>query len=439
MKNRRTFMKQAGTLTLLSPLAAASCTRRKPEPAAEALPFPQTIPAEKDGEPLGFKPHPIRVGDGKGGWQLHWGEVQLLRFGGDINKNRLCPFGLAQMDNGEVAMVAVIGHGSGVKVERPVIGFSRDGGATWSDLKLIGENIMGRPMMLDYLGDGVLTFQAGWSEGSKQVGYRFFSKDYGRTWPERVPLPVMPNGYPFPNEGNALVERDARGLATRVVSFAWVEPPNVKHPVDAFIGGVVRSSDGGRTWSEPLKPKEWTWEEEYKGKRYLRGVSEGSLVRAANGSIVAALRTDMPPRYFGHRNDDSLEGTAVSISKDDGKTWSPLKMVFEPGRHHAHLLRMPNNDLVMTVIVRDDVQNGKLASYRRGCDAVVSHDNGLTWETGRRYVLDEFEYYDNDKWFNGETGHLYSALLNDGNILTTYGNYATKSAVLIRWKPIARF
>ena len=89
----------------------------------------------------------------------------------------------------------------------------------------------------------------------------------------------------------------------------------------------------------------------------------------------------------------------------------------------------------MTLIVRDDVENGRLVSYRRGCDALVSHDHGLTWNLSRKYVLDEFEFFDGDKWFNGETGHLYSTLLSDGRILTAYGNYATKSAVLIRWKP----
>jgi len=33
------------------------------------------------------------------------------------------------------------------------------------------------------------------------------------------------------------------------------------------------------------------------------------------------------------------------------------------------------------------------------------------------------------------TGHLYSVLLDDGHIITTYGNYLTRSASLIKWKP----
>lgn len=306
---------------------------------------------------------------------LHWGEVQLLRFGSNINRSRLCPFGLAQMDNGEVAFVGIIGHST--KKEQPTIGFSRDSGATWGDLKLISESIMGRPMMLAYLGNGKLTFVAGWQEGDKPVVYRFFSQDYGRTWPERVPHQTALNGDPFHMEGNPLLERNDSGSVKRIAEIGYNYPKGQEFPKGPSLGMLRWSEDGGKTWINETQPG-WQWEEEHRGKTYMRGTGEGSLVRAGKGWLVAALRTDMPAGYFEHRNDDSLMGTGVSISKDGGKTWSPIKMIFEPGRHHAHLLRMPNNDLVMTVIVRDDVQNGRLARYRRGCDALVSHDNGLT-------------------------------------------------------------
>lgn len=60
---------------------------------------------------------------------------------------------------------------------------------------------------------------------------------------------------------------------------------------------------------------------------------------------------------------DSLEGTGVSVSRDDGRTWSPVQALFEAGRHHAHLLTMPNGDIVMTMTVRADVRDRRLASY----------------------------------------------------------------------------
>jgi len=80
-----------------------------------------------------------------------------------------------------------------------------------------------------------------------------------------------------------------------------------------------------------------------------------------------------------------------------------------------------------------DVRGGELASYRRGCHIVISKDNGLKWQ--QQIILDEYEYYDGKRCFNGECGHLYSALLDDGRVITAHANYLTKGASLIRWSP----
>ena len=113
--------------------------------------------------------------------------------------------------------------------------------------------------------------------------------------------------------------------------------------------------------------------------------------------IVAALRTDMPARYIPLHY-DNFEGTAISITRDEGTSWTttaPLDFVLGPGRHHATLLRLPNDDLVLTVIRRLDFGAGDLATWRRGCDAVVSggwasRDHGVTWDLEHRYVVDDF-------------------------------------------------
>jgi hypothetical protein len=63
-------------------------------------------------------------------------------------------------------------------------------------------------------------------------------------------------------------------------------------------------------------------------------------------------------------------------------------VLYDAGRHHPHLLCLANGDLVMTYVVRNDIQDGKLASYRRGCEALVSRDNGLTWDVAGKYVLE---------------------------------------------------
>ena len=121
------------------------------------------------------------------------------------------------------------------------------------------------------------------------------------------------------------------------MEIGWHYKPGKRHPVDDATCVFRYSTDGGRTRGGQVEPKQWKFNLPYKGKLYLRGVSEGAIVRAANGWLVAALRTDMPPHFFDGPHNDNLEGTAITVSKDDGKSWSALNILFHAGRHHANL------------------------------------------------------------------------------------------------------
>jgi len=376
----------------------------------------------------GWRPHFIRVGDGNGGWTLKHAQCQILRY---REYGWTAGFGVAQMDNGEIIVLGICDPGKslwygGGEGEITVAAFSSDGGDTWTDLEGV-DGLTGRPVMLTYLGGGNL---------SVITGGRRFSSDYGRTWPESVPVPPAANGAFFGVEGNPLVDRDESGEATRIAEIGYNFGPEGSYqaaePTHAFIRW---SADGGRTWTDESEPMAWRRQDTYEGQTYERGVSEGSLVRADNGRLVAALRTDMPARYVEGVHSDQMEGTGISISRDDGQTWSPVETLFDAGRMHGHLLKMPDGDLVLTVTVRHDVADGELASYRRGCEAVVSHDSGLTWDLDRRYVLDEWEFHDSAFPAIGQCGHLYATVLDDGSILTVHNNYLTMGMTLIRWRP----
>lgn len=396
------------------------------------LSAPFFFPALRADAP-GFMRHDIRRGDSQGGWRWHPAEIQFLHHkdGAGIK-----PFGITKMDNGEVILAASWDDGSASRDarnrEKPVFAVSRDDGATWSQFQLI-PGAGGRPVMFTNLGKGRLSFQ---TDLTNPI-YQYFSNDYGRTWPERrvIQPPSIEgsfagiDGY-FGGEGHAVVDDDGK----RVGVIGYTYKKGTKFPEDPAVGMLRWSIDGGRTWSKEMTPPAWYWKDEFDGRTYTRGISEGSLIRATNGWLVAALRTDMPYRFVNLRN-DSMEGIAVSISKDDGRTWSRLHGLYQGGRMHPNLQRMPAGDLVMTYIVRQDYEGVRRASYRRGCEALVSRDHGQTWDTAGKYILDEFEYSDGTP-LSLACGHLSSTLLSDGRILTTYGNYLAKAAVLIRWKPV---
>lgn len=385
----------------------------------------------------GWQAHTIRQGDGRGGWVTLPALRQVLRH---PDCEFTMPFGLAQMDNGEIALLVSREKAdpAGGRLFEPNIAFSQDGGATWSPFQAI-PGAKGRPQLLTWLGGGRLSFVTETFDGGQPR--RFFSSDYGRTWTESVEHPGTKDGHGFSVEGNAWVDRDEHGAPKAILEIGYYVEAGKTHPTGDFTGVFRRSLDGGRTWVDEVSPPQWKFTVEHEGKEWLRGVSEGSVVRAANGDLVAALRTDMPPKYFAGPHDDSLEGTAISISKDDGKTWSELQFLFEAGRHHANLQRLPNGDLVCTLIVRDDIQAGKLnqgelTSSRRGCDALVSHDHGRTWNLDRRYELDGFDYLREDGyWVDGKVGHIAALALPDGHIISAYGHYQLGAAVLVKWKP----
>ena len=284
------------------------------------------------------------------------------------------------------------------------------------------------PVTPTYLGGGKVLA----ARGQGPAGF-LLSSDYGLTWQPFAPWQPAPDGQAlYGSFGPLLVDKDPRsGSVVRLADSCF------KNDHTACIRF---STDGGRTWPEAIQ---------------VPWISETTLIRAGNGDIVAATRTDgtasIPTskapydwrRVGGHQ--DFYSGLGVHISKDNGHTWSPVNKLYEFGRHHASMVLMPDNDLVMSYVVRLGYPDTPEGLPRYGIEAVVSRDHGRTWELGRRYVLDLWD----GEWFDRSKGlvslrapnETYTVLLPDGSLITAFGTGfrgkgegTPRDIKLVRWR-----
>jgi hypothetical protein len=314
-----------------------------------------------------------------------------------------CAFpGLTSMDNGKLVLTpqAMLEPLSAEKSQdaSPVglLLFSDDDGMSWTQPKRIGMrrctpfNLGGEKLMLH-----------GFSADDDSKSYLCFSDDAGSTWGKPEPIPALPDGR-FGHTDVAyhpLVEGDT------VIFLLWspVEPgySNLESGelfTEIFLRRYHLSS---HSWDEPVfLPRKW-------------GLNEGSLIRAKDGALVAAIRTQMvdqtPP-------DDHWMGMATTRSMDEGKTWTTPARHYHYGHHHCSLVNLSDGRILLTYVARIGQLEGR--TYH-GLEAVLSHDNGVTWDWEHRYII--FRTSDN-------CPHSpQSVLLSDGRILTIFMDHTRSS------------
>ncbi len=316
---------------------------------------------------------------------------------------------------------------------------SSDRGATWSAPRYVHTDAQGNPACglghaLTYLGEGRVMMY------SCHPPSRWFSSDFGETWGDTAPVEPAPGGRTWMAWDPVLVDRDpGTGRVTRLMETGyWGD--SVTMDSQAY---VRFSTDGGRTWTGAHHVPEFA------------GVNEVCPVRATNCDIVATCRTDPPEAYKGIQF-DHYEGFGISISRDNGYTWSEVDQLYDWGRHHASTVLLPCGAIAVTYVVRLGYSDTGEGFPRFGIEAVVSRDNGRSWDLDRRYIL--AAWTGNRKGSPSPEGKLRSRawhasphttssiLLPDGSILTAYGTgyrqrddafgpglYGPRDVGLVKW------
>lgn len=212
------------------------------------------------------------------------------------------------------------------------------------------------------------------------------SEDYGRTWQQRE-IPVPRKGLIM-----AFLEpaTDLRLDANNLLCAVYGRPtPNIRF----YESWLIRSEDDGITWdfktiaADPEKK---------------RSFGETAIAEAANGDIVAMMRTE------------PALGSKIwtAHSTDRGKSWSKATETTLHG-HPPHLLTLRDGTMLCTYGYRDEPI---------GIRAAISRDNGRTW-----LEEDIVSLRTDGSGRPGDNGYPLSTELPDGSLVSVY--YITRDGV----------
>lgn len=301
--------------------------------------------------------------------------------------------GVAQLPNGDLAVVFREGAAHVCPYGRICMTVSRDGGKNWSAPWSVYDTATDeRDPSIHALPDGrILVTHMAWPSWThaaynteafpgptayvKQAGIRsssryMFSADGGRTWRSVT----IGNAGMFCPHGPAYKDG------------YFYQPINTREHGKRQIRMCRISSDATRIERIGL-----VGETENGDPRLAPVYEEPHTAVLPDGTMVTALRVDC---------DGFMR---ISFSKDDGKTWSePVRTPIRGFPHH--LLPLRDGRLLATY------------GYRyspRGVRACISRDGGKTWDIEREMVI-------RNNGLSGDLGYPVSLELGNGEVMTVY-------------------
>ena len=282
---------------------------------------------------------------------------------------------------------------------------STDGGKTWSshDLTQASPN-----RTFQVLRDG--TFVGAGAEGPENPAavVIWASGDEGRTWDK---LSEVDNPAHCPvRHPNILCRLPDDTLVLPIESrFQWHQDPNYVH----------RSTDGGKTWSGPTGPyaepafADTHWVGPNTGRGFLGACCyETMIAPTASGKLLAVIRYHGPvvPQWplIDPGQHPIYKAVFLADSEDQGETWKDLRPLTNVhGQCHGHGVGLSDGSVVVT-------HDHRYPPGTPGNKAMISHDEGRTWE-------DEVYYVSFATVPEGQAGFSESVVLEDDTIVTIAG------------------
>lgn len=275
-------------------------------------------------------------------------------------------------------------------VNQVILGsFSSDGGRTWSRAKVLQNTPTKSDFDPAFIRDGRRTwffYSVGrWNrypvvrnqkeevgEASYKTYYRY-SDDSGRTWSE----PTM------------VLEKIGMGCRSNGIKLSSGELILPIHGYLSGIGGVLKSSDGGKTWRRFGEIKTSTV------------AVEPSIAELPSGDLMMVLRT----------RDGFLWQT---FSRDKGETWTEAEKTDIVAAASSHnLLRLRDGRIVLT-------HNESKPPLRTPLTLRVSSDGGKTWGTPVKIAEITVPGKDDPFW-GRQVSYPSATQLEDGTVVVVWG------------------
>ncbi len=262
------------------------------------------------------------------------------------------------------------------------------------------------------LRDGTLLITSCWAENV----YR--STDGGRTWQQhqRPAVQSAQHGtHSLPMYARDVIEQpDGSILAFNSDGAFYIRFDSELPPCKSWR---VVSRDGGVTWDEHEEISTWEAPHNPFWEGSVLALSDTHLLATTrvHGDFAFGISGEMPPRGIPTPAGDEVNNRMVLFeSEDAGLHWDEPRVILDYSEVHGHLLKLTDGRILCTY-----------ANYHLpfGAAAVLSEDNGRTWDNDHPIQLGEAP--------TCYAGYPTSLQVADGSIVTTWAGGGFN---IVRWE-----